>query len=192
MLKSNKMKPSFKKLKPLSYLPLIFLFLTSGLIFLLGVFAGKNLPKPPNQLPLPTPALKKTAWVKEVIDGDTIILKDGEKIRYLGIDAPDQGRPYFLEAKEHNQKLVAGKQVFLEYEPGMEKDFFGRTLAYVFIKDDFGQRKMVNLLIVEEGLADLDLYSSLKYKEEFLNARKWAKEHHCGIWFAEFEKELLK
>jgi len=189
MLKSKKMKFSFKKIK-FSYLPLI--LFTGGLIFLLGIFTGNNLPKSPSQLPLPTPELKKTALVKQVVDGDTIILENGEKIRYLGIDAPDQGKPYFLEAKEHNQKLVRGKQIFLEYEPGMEKDFFGRTLAYVFIKDSFGQKKMVNLLIVEEGLADLDLYWSLKYKEEFINAHKWAKEHHYGIWFGGFEKELFK
>jgi len=183
------MKLSFKKLK-FSYLPLI--LFASSLIFLLGIFTGKNLPKSLSQLPLPTPELKKTALAKQVVDGDTIILEDGEKIRYLGIDAPDQGKPYFLEAKEYNQKLVGGKQIFLEYEPGMEKDFFGRTLAYVFIKDSSGQKKMVNLLIVKEGLAYLGPYSNLKYKEEFINARKWAKEHHYGIWFGEFEKELLK
>ena len=48
-----------------------------------------------------------------MVDGDTIILKNDEKIRYfersekqrfpyLGIDAPERGKPYFLKAKEYN------------------------------------------------------------------------------------------
>ncbi len=72
----------------------------------------------------------------------------------------------------------------------MEKDFFGRTLAYVFIKNEFDTRKMVNLLMVEEGLAGLNLYTNLKYRQEFLEARKWAKEHHYEIWFEKFEESL--
>lgn len=179
-----------KKFKLPKYFPLIFLFFASGAIFLLGIFTGKNLPKTTNQFRSPSPALRKTAWVKEVVDGDTIILKDGEKIRYLGIDAPDQGKPYHLKAKEYNQKLVANKQISLEYEPEETKDFFGRTLAYVFVKDDSGQKKMVNLLMVEEGLADLDLYTNLKYKQEFINARNWAREHFHGIWFERFEEDI--
>lgn len=139
----------------------------------------------PHQPPLP---LKQQALVKEVIDGDTIILADNTHIRYLGIDAPDQGKPYFLKAKEYNQKLVENKEVELEFEPKERKDLFGRTLAYVFIEDNFGKKKMVNLLIVEEGLANIERYLNLKYKQEFLNARQWAKEHHHGIWFEEFEK----
>jgi endonuclease YncB( thermonuclease family) len=172
------------------YLPLVFLSLFAGLFFFLGTSVNKNLPKTPAVLsPTPTPLLlKQQTWVKEVIDGDTIILADDTHIRYLGIDAPDQGKPYFLKAKEYNQKLVENKEVELEFEPKERKDVFGRTLAYVFIKDNLGQKKMVNLLLVEEGLADISLYSNLKYKQEFLNARNWAKEHHHGLWFEEFEK----
>lgn len=187
------MKLPFRKLKPAPFIPFTFLSLALGAIFLLGVFTGKNLPASiPTSLLSPTPVLKKTAWVKEVIDGDTVILKDGEQIRYLGIDAPERGKPYFQEAKEYNQKLVADQQITLEYEPDKDKDFFDRTLAYVFISDEPGAKKMVNLLIVEEGLANLNLYTGLKYQQEFLEARKWAREHHYGIWFEEFEKSLFQ
>jgi len=172
------------------YIPLIFLSLFAGVFFFFGISVNKNLPKTPATVsPTLTPLpLKQQAWVKEVVDGDTIILKNDEKIRYLGIDAPDQGKPYFQKAKEFNFKLVKDKEVELEFEPRERKDIFDRTLAYVFIKDNFGKKKMVNLLIVEEGLADIKLYSNLKYKQEFINARNWAKELHHGIWFEEFEK----
>lgn len=32
--------------------------------------------------------------VKEVMDGDTMMLLDGEKVRYIGIDTPEKGEPF--------------------------------------------------------------------------------------------------
>ena len=51
------------------------------------------------------------AYVLRVIDGDTIVLKGGQRVRYIGIDTPEKGRPYYLEAKKENERLVLGKRV---------------------------------------------------------------------------------
>ena len=52
----------------------------------------------------------------EVIDGDTIRIDNGELVRYLGIDAPEQNEVYGLSATRYNESLVAGKTLRLEYD----------------------------------------------------------------------------
>ncbi len=70
--------------------------------------------------------------VKRVIDGDTIELANGQIVRYVGINAPNNGEPYEEEAMEANVKLVSGKTVTLEYDT-YTSDRFGRVLAYAVI-----------------------------------------------------------
>ena len=69
--------------------------------------------------------------VREVIDGDTIVLHDGRKVRYLGINAPENGQPYAREATNFNRRLVSGLPVRLEFDQ-VREDRHGRLLAYVY------------------------------------------------------------
>jgi len=55
-------------------------------------------------------AQKDTFTVARVIDGDTCVLENGERVRYLGINAPEEGDPYFREATQANSDLVARKR----------------------------------------------------------------------------------
>ena len=55
-------------------------------------------------------AQEDTFPVARVIDGDTCVLENGERVRYLGINAPEEGDPYFEEATEANHNLVAGER----------------------------------------------------------------------------------
>ena len=71
------------------------------------------------------------ATVREVIDGDTIVLDDGRKVRYLGINAPEHGQPYAREATNFNRRLVSGLSVRLEFDQERQ-DRHGRLLAYVY------------------------------------------------------------
>jgi micrococcal nuclease len=41
-----------------------------------------------------------------VIDGDTIELTNGRRVRYIGINTPERDQPYYNEAKETNQKIA--------------------------------------------------------------------------------------
>lgn len=88
------------------------------------------------------------AMVKRVIDGDTIELESGERVRYLMVDTPESTTElecYGTNAKTFNRDLVEGKPVRLRYDVERE-DMFGRTLAYVTVDDE-----EVNTLIVERG-----------------------------------------
>ncbi|HPD60388.1 MAG TPA: thermonuclease family protein [Thermodesulfobacteriota bacterium] len=128
------------------------------------------------------------AAVAKVIDGDTIVLDGGEKVRYLGINAPEirvrQGNQWITraqicgkEAKDYNQKLVEGKRVRLEYDQ-TKRDDYSRILAYVW--DD---GVLVNGELLKKGLALVDVrYPNLKHQKMFFDFQKEARDFHRGIW----------
>lgn len=76
------------------------------------------------------------AVVARIIDGDTIELASGERVRYLMIDTPEttggKNECYGANAVQFNTDLVLGKTVQLRYDVECE-DMFGRTLAYVSV-----------------------------------------------------------
>ena len=61
-------------------------------------------------------AQRETFTVVRVIDGDTCIIENGERVRYLGTNAPEEGDAQFNEATQANHDLVAGKEVRFEPE----------------------------------------------------------------------------
>ena len=79
-----------------------------------------------------------TYRVEKVLDGDTIVLSDGTKVRYIGVDSPESVHPskpvqhYGPEASKANKRLVLGKRVGIQYDVE-RKDRYGRTLAYGFV-----------------------------------------------------------
>jgi micrococcal nuclease len=75
---------------------------------------------------------EKARLVERVIDGDTIELKGGERIRYIGLDAPELGEPLYEEAKEFQEKVVLGSYVRIEACKEEPRDGYGRTLAFVY------------------------------------------------------------
>ncbi|MFA6356488.1 MAG: thermonuclease family protein, partial [Candidatus Omnitrophota bacterium] len=81
-------------------------------------------------------------FVSKVIDGDTVVLENGEHVRYIGIDTPEKGRPYYSEAKRQNEKLVKGRKVRLEFDAG-KADRYGRVLAYVYDGNTFVNEELV-------------------------------------------------
>ena len=115
--------------------------------------------------------------VTKVIDGDTIVLENGEYIRYIGMDAPEKGRPYYGEAARENKRLVDGKKVRLEYD--VERiDRYNRTLAYVYAGDIF-----VNAELVRNGYAMIYTFPpNVKYYKTFLAIQKEAREQKRGLW----------
>lgn len=131
----------------------------------------------------------ETAVVKRVIDGDTIELSDGRKVRYVGIDTPetvDPRRPvgcFGKEASAKNKELVGGKSVELEKDIS-EIDKYGRLLRYVYVETETG-RVMVNQLLVEEGYAMSSTFPpDVKYQEQFISAEQDARKAERGLWSA--------
>jgi len=108
----------------------------------------------PTSSPLPseTPlAGHEIALVVRVLDGDTIeVLLAGEtlRLRYIGIDSPEDGQPFSSEATEANRQLVEGKKVLLEKDVS-ETDRYDRLLCYVYLLDG----TFINAELVRAGYA---------------------------------------
>ena len=124
------------------------------------------------------------AVVERVIDGDTVVLAGGEKIRYIGVDTPElhhpkkKVQPYAREAMEFNRRLVEGQKVRLEMdiEP---KDKYGRTLAYVYLEDG----RLVNAELLKEGYAQLlTIPPNVRYVDLFTGLQRQAREAKRGLW----------
>lgn len=121
--------------------------------------------------------------VTRVIDGDTIEIEGGERVRYLGIDTPetvDPNRPvqcFGKEASAKNKELVEGEYVRLERDI-TDRDKYGRLLRYVYVDD-----KLVNLELVREGFAFIfTLPPDVKYQDQILAAQQEAREAKRGLW----------
>jgi micrococcal nuclease len=124
------------------------------------------------------------AQVARVIDGDTLVLQGGVRVRVLGIDAPEmekEGRPAdFLahKAKAALRDLTLGQTVRLEYDR-QRYDHYGRLLAYLFLPDN----TFVNAELVRQGLALVYFHSpNFKYRDVLLAAQREALEAQRGIW----------
>ena len=125
--------------------------------------------------------------VNRVYDGDTILLEDGRKVRYLGINSPEFQEPFYLKAKRSNESLVLGKEIRLEFDQE-RGDAYNRILAYVYAGD-----QMVNARLVKEGLAHVFLIGpSRKHSALLLQAQAEAKQNRVGIWSARARPKDLK
>ncbi|MBU2607911.1 MAG: thermonuclease family protein, partial [Chloroflexi bacterium] len=96
-----------------------------------------------------------TVAVIKVIDGDTIVIEGGYRVRYIGIDTPEihpRLEAYGIEAWQANRRLVEGKRVRLEKDVS-ETDRYNRLLRYVYVDGVF-----VNAELVRMGLARVKSY----------------------------------
>jgi endonuclease YncB( thermonuclease family) len=122
--------------------------------------------------------------VRWVDDGDTIVLSDGTRVRYGGINAPElahknnPAEPFGYEAKEFNRKLVYSKRVRLEFD--REKhDQYGRVLAYVFLEDG----TFVNGALLTSGHAHFVFRKpNTKYDSRLLALQRKAMAERVGLW----------
>lgn len=72
------------------------------------------------------------AYVERVIDGDTVVLGDGSRVRLIGIDAPEAGEPCGQRATEKMRRLVEHRVVTASNPDSVqETDRFGRQLRYL-------------------------------------------------------------
>jgi len=122
--------------------------------------------------------------VKWVVDGDTVVLNNGQKLRYIGINAPElehdghKAEPYGDEARQFNASRVNRKKVRLEFDKE-RNDQYGRLLAYVFLKDN----AFVNAEILSNGYAYL-LYHrpNIRHHSVLLQSQRLAMSAKKGIW----------
>jgi len=131
-------------------------------------------------------ALHAQEWVRvfRIDDGDTIVLADGRRVRYIGINTPEIGHdgqdsePFARKAKAFNRHLVEDRRVRLEFD--CEKtDRYGRLLAYLFLEDGV----FVNKTVVAAGYAYvLYRHPNDRYTDVLLQAQREAMRLRKGIW----------
>lgn len=142
------------------------------------------------------PEFPARAWVKKVIDGDTVILAGGRHLRYLGIDAPEtrlKKQDQWLEiqqfygkkAEDFNRQIVEKKKIYLEYDL-VKQDQYDRLLAYVFVDGIF-----VNAKMVEQGLALIDTRPpNVKYTQLLFQKQREARKNGLGFW-GDINKQIV-
>lgn len=174
------------------------LLLFSGLGLIVYGILNKPQPLPPSTATptvVPTPTSFKIKgisdeeiYVSRAIDGDTIELEDGRKVRYIGVDTPETVDPrravacFGKEASSENKNLVEGKKVILVKDVS-EIDRFDRLLRYVYLPLEDGRLLFVNDYLVREGYAKLVTFPpDVKFTEQFQEAEQEARENKKGLW----------
>jgi micrococcal nuclease len=121
----------------------------------------------------------KTFDVSQIIDGDTIKLSNGERVRLIGINSPEKEQFYYSEATEKLRELIGDNQVTLKKDEE-DKDQYGRLLRYVYVNKTF-----INLEMVKHGYAIAYTFEpNTKHSDELESAEQDAIIDHKGMWAA--------
>jgi endonuclease YncB( thermonuclease family) len=105
---------------------------------------------------------EETAICTKVVDGDTIYLDNGRKIRFADVNTPERGVKGYNASKNFVKKLCLDKEVSIDIDDSQPQDRYGRTVAVVIVDG-----KNLNEMELKEGLAEVDQFDS-----EF-NAYDW-------------------
>ena len=122
--------------------------------------------------------------LRRVVDGDTLVLTNGTRIRLIGVDTPELARygqpaqPFADQAAQFTRRFLAKKSLRLTFDKE-RFDRHGRSLAYVWVGDE-----MLNEALVEAGLARVARQYSFasSIKRRLIAAEERAKRARVGIW----------
>ncbi len=118
-----------------------------------------------------------TYEVAEIIDGDTFILQNKNRVRLLGINTPETDNFFYYEARDMLVLLLADMHVMLEKDIS-DVDGYGRLLRYAY-----SNRVFINLEMVKRGFANTyTVGPDVRYAELFLAAERFARENELGLW----------
>lgn len=153
---------------------------------LVGAFFVSGFYLLPAQALCSAPVAGSVVAVSRVVDGDTLRLVDGRRVRLVGINAPEmatKGRPiqaYAEQAKRRLSALVAANDGKVSVQLGVDaKDRYGRTLAHVF--DARGRSLEAQLLA--EGLGYwVAVAPNLALRHCLQSAEQSARMARLGLW----------
>ena len=121
--------------------------------------------------------------VERVVDGDTLKLTDGARVRLVGVNTPELARdgkpaePFAEEAKMFAEQFVNGKRVTLRFDLERQ-DRYGRFLAYVLVND-----QSLGESLLKAGLAEAGNYRySDSVKRRYRKLEAEAREAGRGMW----------
>lgn len=129
-------------------------------------------------------ASSEIVTVTAVIDGDTLILDDGRRVRLVGVNCPEQGHgkrpdePWAAAATDYTRARLLNKKVRLGYGP-QRQDRHGRTLARIYTQD--GQDIQAGLL--QRGLAStIAIAPNVDHADAYLRIERDARRQASGLW----------
>lgn len=117
-----------------------------------------------------------------VIDGDTVVTQDNQKIRLIGIDTPEininnpqkcLGDLATIKMKE----LLQDRYVTLEKDIS-HTDQYNRLLRYIWVDN-----QLINEVLLQQGYAQIETINpDTKYQHRLSAAQTQAKNQHLGLW----------
>jgi micrococcal nuclease len=124
----------------------------------------------------------RDAVIEQVLDGDTVVLTGGGRVRLVQIDAPEKGDECYGDRATTlaRRLLPRGARVRIEPDPGLDQvDRFRRQLAYVFRDGE-----NVNVTLVRRGAAGVWFFRGARgrYADELLAAAEEARTRRRGLW----------
>jgi micrococcal nuclease len=177
-----------------------FIYIVFSLFVLAGLYScqeGKFSSEAKLKLPFGRAYDYADILVSRVIDGDTLQLEDGERVRLIGIDTPEvhESDKLYRDAQrsrrdvntikelgrkswDFTRQLVESKRVSLEFDIE-RRDKYQRLLAYVYLKDGL----FVNAEIIKRGYANLlTIPPNVKYADLFRQLYQEARQDRRGLW----------
>jgi micrococcal nuclease len=139
--------------------------------------------------------------VKRVVDGDTLLLANGERVRLIGVDTPEAhvSKKLYADAQRtqrdietiqalgkkasaFTKRMAEGKHVLLKYDQANShighRDRYGRILAYVYLQDG----TFLNAEIIRQGYGNAYTKYPFAHMEEFRRYEREARESQRGLW----------
>ena len=125
--------------------------------------------------------------VARIVDGDTMELGGGDRLRLLGIDTPERGEPFYDSASNLVARIALQQRGSIEYAHN-RRDKYGRLLGYLFVDTLF-----VNRVVIDSGYGYVYLFSdnelSSEPVRELIEAQRSAIERRVGVWSLDYEPE---
>lgn len=119
----------------------------------------------------PTPETLGVYKVSRVIDGDTIVLANEQRVRLIGIDTPERKQCGYKEAAQQLLDFIGTNPVVLRKSAGNDKDRYGRLVRYVEVN-----HKDVGLEMIKSGRAIARYDSRDGYPHHYREKIYWAAD----------------
>ena len=154
-----------------------------GLLAAAGIAALLRLASLSREPPQP-PRAADPAAVHRVVDGDTLLMATGTRVRLLGVDCPEVGHadapaePWANEATAFTQRTIGDRPVRFEYDRE-RLDRYGRLLAWVWTGD-----RLLNVELVRAGLGRAEVRYPIRtdYRRQLEQAQAEAQQGRRGMW----------